>query len=167
MLPIVSDCLNTLDVSFSITIDGWSNRNIKGFWMVTAHWVDTRTATLRSVLLTILDVQPGRGVRKRIGTALFEFLSLGASVLTKLLAVVSDNGSDAISAVNTLFQLTNTFIGYERLHRSSHIRCADHYVQVCVTAVLKLVKGTTAKLREALVKIRQSKVLRQAFRREA
>jgi hypothetical protein len=97
MLPIVSDCLNTLDVSFPITIDGWSNRNLKGFWMVTAHWVETRTATLRSVLLTILDVQPGRGVGKRIGTALLEFLrSLGASVLTKLLAVVIDNGSDAI-----------------------------------------------------------------------
>jgi hypothetical protein len=131
MLPLVSKVFNNLDVAFSLTIDGWTNRNLKGFWMVTAHWIDTTAASSKTVLLTILDVEPGRGVGKRIGIALFECLkSLGATVLSNLIAVVSDNGSDAITTVRIIFQLTNTLLGCNKLQTSSHIRCADHSVQI-------------------------------------
>jgi hypothetical protein len=83
MLPLVSEFLNNLDVAFSLTSDGWTYRNLKGFWMVTAHWLDTTTASSKTVLIAILDVEPGRGVGKRIGIALFEYLkSLGATVLS-------------------------------------------------------------------------------------
>jgi hypothetical protein len=88
-----------------LTIDGWTNRILKVFWMVTAHWIDTTTASSKTVLITILDVEPGRGVGKRIGIALSDYLkNLGATVLSNLLAVVCDSGFDAITAVRTLFQ---------------------------------------------------------------
>jgi hypothetical protein len=67
MQHVVAAFFANLDVAFSLNIDGWSNRNLKGFWMVTAHWIDTSSGESRSVLLTILDVVCGRGIGKRVG----------------------------------------------------------------------------------------------------
>jgi hypothetical protein len=95
MQPVVAAFFANLTVAFSLTIDGWSNRNLKWFWMVTAHWIDTSSGESRSVLLTILDVVYGRGIVKRVIEALFTQLkSMGHPVMVKLLNVVSDNGSD-------------------------------------------------------------------------
>jgi N-methylhydantoinase B/oxoprolinase/acetone carboxylase alpha subunit len=70
--------------------------------------------TNKSIFLTILDVKCEIGVNKRVRAALFEYLKrLGRDVLTRLLNVVSDNGSDATATIARLFQLVNTFIGYE------------------------------------------------------
>jgi hypothetical protein len=38
-LPMISGFFGNLDVAISLTLDGWSNRNLKGFYIVTAHWV--------------------------------------------------------------------------------------------------------------------------------
>jgi hypothetical protein len=48
MQPVVAAFFANLNVEFSLTIDGWSNRNLKGFWMVTAHWIDTVSGESRS-----------------------------------------------------------------------------------------------------------------------
>jgi hypothetical protein len=118
--------------------------------------------------LTILDVVCGSGIDKRVGEALFTHLkSMGHPVLAKLLNVVSDNGSDAISAVATLFCLVNTLVGYNQMLSSNHVRCACRSVQIGVIQVLKLVRDIMAHLRMAVVVIRRSKVVRHAYRGEA
>ena len=38
---LLAKFLCSLDVMVSLTINGWSNRNLKGFYVVTAHWIDT------------------------------------------------------------------------------------------------------------------------------
>ena len=98
-------------------MDGWSNCNLKGFYVVTAHWVDTHSGCLKSILLTILDVSCGTGVGTRVGSALFTYLHemVGAAFLPKLLHVVTDNGSDACAAVNRLFQLVNSHLGSRKV----------------------------------------------------
>ncbi len=35
--PLLATFLCSLDVATSLTLDGWSNRNLKGFYIVTAH----------------------------------------------------------------------------------------------------------------------------------
>jgi hypothetical protein len=126
MQPVVAAFFANLDVAFSLTIDGWSNRNLKGFWMVTAHWIDASSGESRSVLLTILDVVCGGGIGKRVGDVLFTHLKcMGHPEMAKLLNVVSDNGSDAISAVATLFCLVNTFVGYKQTLLSNHVKCIE------------------------------------------
>jgi hypothetical protein len=35
--PLLAAFLCSLDVAISLTLDGWSNRNLKGFYVVTAH----------------------------------------------------------------------------------------------------------------------------------
>ncbi len=80
--------------------------------------------------------------------------------MTRLLNVISDNGLDATAIVAQLFQLVNTFIGYEQMCKVNHVRCADHFVQLVVLKVLTFIKEPTEQLRDALIKIRHSKVMR-------
>jgi len=87
---------SSLNVTISLTLDGWSNCNLKGFYVVIAHWIDIVMAKSKSLLLTIIDVTNGLGVGVHITKALFEHLKgMGLNVLPKLLNVMSDNGSDA------------------------------------------------------------------------
>jgi hypothetical protein len=69
--PLLSSFLRQLDVAISLTLDGWSNRNLKGFYVVTVHWVDVSSMAKKGLLLTIIDVPCGTGVGRRVGTALF------------------------------------------------------------------------------------------------
>jgi hypothetical protein len=38
--PLMSPFLRQLHVAISLSLDGWSNRNLKGFYVVTVHLVD-------------------------------------------------------------------------------------------------------------------------------
>jgi hypothetical protein len=94
--PLLAAFFSLLNLTISLTLDGWSNHNLKGFYVVTAHWIDTIMAKSKSLLLTIINVASGRGVGVCIAKALFEHLKgMGLNVLPKLLNVVSDNGSNA------------------------------------------------------------------------
>jgi hypothetical protein len=35
--PLLAAFLCSLDIAISLTLDGWSNRNLKGFYVLTAH----------------------------------------------------------------------------------------------------------------------------------
>jgi hypothetical protein len=127
--PLLAAFLCNLDVAISLTLDGWSNHNLKGFYIVTVHWVDVTSPTNKNILLMILNVKCGIGVSKRVGAALFKYLKrLGRDVVTCLLNVVSDNGSDTMITVTRLFHLVNTFIIYEQMRKVNHVQCADHSV---------------------------------------
>ena len=72
--PLLATFFSSLNVAISLTLDGWSNRNLKGFYVVTAHWIDIVTAKSKSLLLTIIDVASGHGVGVRVAKDLFENL---------------------------------------------------------------------------------------------
>jgi len=102
--PLLAVFFSSLNVAISLTLDGWSNRNLKGLYVVTAHWIDTIIAKSKSLLLTIIDVTNGRGVGVCVAKALFEHLEgMGLNMLLKLLNVMSDNGSDATVAMKHMF----------------------------------------------------------------
>jgi hypothetical protein len=105
--PMLAQFFCNLDVCVSLTMDGWSNRNMKGFYVVTAHCVDTLSGQMRSILLTFLDVSSGTGVSNCVGSPLFTYLMemVGPAFLSQLLHIVTDNGSDACAAVSRLFLL--------------------------------------------------------------
>jgi hypothetical protein len=136
--------LCSLDVAISLTLDDWSNRNLKDFYVVTAHWVNIAFLTNKNILWTILDVKCGSGISKRVGAALFEYLKrLGQDVVMRLLNLVSDNGLDPTVVIARLFQLVNTFIGYEQMCKVNHVRCTDHSVRLAVLKVLTFIKEPT------------------------
>ncbi len=167
--PMLAQFFCNLDVCVSLTMDGWSNRNMKGFYVVTAHWVDTLSGQMKSILLTFLDVSSGTGVSNCVGSPLFTYLMemVGPAFLLQLLHIVTDNGSDACAAVSRLFLLMNSYLGSKVILPSNHVRCADHSVQRGVISILSQVKAINEKLQGALVSIRRSKVLRRSYRLEA
>ena len=67
--PMLTQFFCNLDVCVSLTMDGWSNRNLMGFYVVTAQWVDALSGQMKSTLLTILDVSSGTGVGNWVGSA--------------------------------------------------------------------------------------------------
>ncbi|CAM6063709.1 unnamed protein product [Sphagnum tenellum] len=154
-LRVVGDVrFKNLDVAISLTLDDWSNHNLKGFYVIIAHWVDVVSLTDKGIFMAILDVKCETSVSKRVGAALFEYLKrLGRDVMTRLLNVVSDNGLDVTTIVARLFQLVNTFIGYEHMREVNHVRCADHSVQLVVLNVLTFIKEPTEQLWDALITI--------------
>jgi len=152
--------LCSLDIAISLTLDSLLNRNLKGFYVVTAHSVDVASLTNKSILLMILDVKCGTGVSKRVGAALFKHLKhLGRDVVTHMLNVISDNGSDAMAIVARLFQFINTFIGYKTMRKVNHVWCVDHSVQLTAFKVLTFIKEPIEQLQDALIKICRSKVM--------
>jgi hypothetical protein len=91
---------------------------------------------------------------------------MGLNVLPKLLNVMSDNGSNVTTAMKHMFQLINVAVGYEQMCPCNHVSCADHSIQLVVLKVLVRIKDINAWLRRALVYIRRSKTMCQAYRRE-
>jgi hypothetical protein len=68
----------------------------------------------KSLLLTIIDVTNGRGIRVCVIKALFEHLKgMGLKVLPKLLNVMSNNSFDATTTVKHMFQLINVAVRYK------------------------------------------------------
>jgi len=129
MGPLLATFFFSLNVIISLTLDAWSNHNLKGFYVVIAHWIDTITTKSKSLLLTIIDVANGCGVGVCVAKALFKHLKgMGLNVLPKLLNVVSNNDFDAIVFVKHMFQLINAAIEYEQMHPCNHVRCVDHSV---------------------------------------
>ncbi|BBN07255.1 hypothetical protein Mp_4g02340 [Marchantia polymorpha subsp. ruderalis] len=123
---------------------------------------------IKTILLTILDVKCGVVVDVRAGIDLIEYLKrMGRDLVTRILNVTSDNGSDATNAVVRLFKLVNIFVGYEQLRKCNQVKCADHSIQLAVLQALKLICQPTKQLRDGLVKMRRSKVIRQQYQIEA
>ncbi|CAM6015964.1 unnamed protein product [Sphagnum balticum] len=166
--PLLVTFFSSLNVTISLTLDGWSNHNLKGFYVVIGHWINIITTKSKSLLLIIIDVASGRGVGVRIAKALFEHLrGMGLKVLPKLLNVVNDNSSNATTIVKHMFQLINAVVGYEQMRPCNHVRCTNHSVQLTVLKVLVRIKDINAQLRQVLVCIRGSKTMRQAYHRKA
>lgn len=136
--------------------------------MVTMHWVNHEKGDLGNILLHVFSPLPGTGVGPRIAEELFEFLqSLGCSALTKLQAIVSDNGSDAVAAAAHLRNQINEACGMDSLKEGCLIRCLDHTFQLAVKEALTFINIGTEKLRDLIKRIRGSKVKRRMYLEEA
>ena len=131
------------------------------------HWIDPKSWQLKKILLHVLYPEPGEGVGRRVANELFYFLkSLGLACTKKLKSLITDNGSDAVAAVDMLIDLINELHGDSALTSDCHVRCFDHTVQLAVKESLKFVKEPYEKLRKAVKLIRQAKVKRHFYRTE-
>ncbi len=103
----------SFNVTISLTLMGGQTTTWKGF-MSWIHWIDTVMTKSKSLLLTIIDVTNGRGIRVCVIKALFEHLKgMGLKVLPKLLNVMSNNSFDATTTVKHMFQLINVVVRYK------------------------------------------------------
>ena len=76
--------LQDMESKISITFDGWSNSQMRGYTSVTAHWVEESTMNIESTLLSFFHVASGDGQGTRTGQELFRMLR-SFDIDTKLL----------------------------------------------------------------------------------
>lgn len=113
LTPRVASFLSKLRVAISRTIYGKFDRNLKGSFVVTAHSVNVSLMEPQNVLLTVIDVACDVRVSLRLARALFKHLKkLVDGMLTSLLNVTSEKGSDMTAAVGLLIKLINIEVGY-------------------------------------------------------
>ncbi len=153
--------LSALSVALSVTFDGWSNSALRGFYACTAHWTDIATGELSEVILDFFYVPPGPGVGARCGHYLYKVLDAFGAV-DKLIAVVTDNGSDAVVATGTLQHLVG--LHDERVLPLHHVRCFAHVFQLGIKPIIDAISPATSTLRACISQIRSSKRLRALFR---
>lgn len=135
---------------------------------MTAHWIDVQVLVPKKVLLTIITVTFGVGVSRRLVQALFEHLkAMGNGILTRLLDVTGENGSDAAEAARMLIQMNNADVELGQLQEGNYVRCAIHSVQLAVLQVVRITKKCLMQLQNTLIRIQKSKVMRCVIRAEA
>ncbi len=72
-----------------------------------------------------------------------------------------------MAVVARLFQLVNIFIGFEHIRKVNHVQCADYSVKLVVLKVLTFIKEPIEQLRDALIRIRRSKIMQKQYRVKA
>lgn len=141
--------------------------SVQPFWLINAQWIDTSTRVMKNVVLHIIEPDGGIGLGKRVAKEVFEFLRfLGRPALRKLLAIITDNGSDAVAAARELMRLINDYLNEEVVSPSMLLRCADHSIQLAVKEALAYIAQPNDKLRRLIKAIRASKTRRECFRAE-
>jgi hypothetical protein len=181
----IMEYLTTLSVAVSLTFDGWSNTSLRGFYVCTAHWADTRVQVpdvappqcsdldssagsvksnprLHDVVLDFFHVPPGPGVGTRCGTYLSELVQ-SYHCTDKLVAVVTDGGGDAVLSAKLVVSAVAKSTSTTKT-TCTHITCFAHTFQLAIKPVTELVQLATEKLRSCLSYLRGSKVRRGMFR---
>ena len=94
--------LSLIPGRISITFDGGTNSNYWGYYSTTLHF-STSNGLLHKTMLGFF-IEPGPGASKQCDSKIFDCLC-SFQIADKLLATVTDNGSDTTKDADTLAEL--------------------------------------------------------------
>jgi hypothetical protein len=117
----------------SFSIDVWTSVNMEPFLGITVHWID-KEWRLQDMLLDLVPLEgPHTG---KMLCAAFVGVCSDFGILTKLLAVTSDNASSNSSFATELESICKERnIPFTRA--DSHVRCMAHVIHLAVQTFLK------------------------------
>lgn len=143
----------------SLTADGWSSRTMRGYFVVTAHWIDVDWTLQHSILRFIYFPRPHNS--STTATLLTQIIHQ-YGIESKIVAITTDSGSEMKPAMD----LVKTSITNEGhfLHSHWHIRCVCHIINRAIQESEKAFSNQVAKIRELIKKIRLSPGLRECFK---
>lgn len=128
----VTSFLKASGSKISLTIDGWSSIGMKGYYGITAHFVD-KNWNIQSI---VLDFVPAEGSHTGASTAniLFEVLK-SFDLLDCIQGVTTDN-----AAVNfTMMRSLETLVpGFD--YKNKHFVCFAHILNLAVQDFMKVVE---------------------------
>jgi len=130
-LEIVKDLVARIPGKMSISIDGWTSRNILPFFVIRVHWLDAEWK-YHSVLLDFSYIHGKHSGWKH--SCIFRDCSSRLNIpITKILGVTGDNATS-----------NNTFFDWMEEHGLSSllnkIRCMCHVAKLAVQDLLDLLK---------------------------
>ncbi|KAH9138280.1 hypothetical protein LEN26_005364 [Aphanomyces euteiches] len=150
--------LCSLKVACSLTFDGWSNQSLRGFYAVTLHWMNEDNACLEEIILDFFHVLPGPGNGKRCDEYLSQLVA-SLDLIHPLVAIVSDNGSDAVLTATTAI----TLLKHDDVATTEHIRCFAHTFQLAIRSITDAIAPSVDRLRSHIASMRASKNMRAMF----
>lgn len=144
----------------ALTCDGWSSRVMRGYFVVTVHWIDSDWA-MRSAVLEFTYFPPPHNTTTTADLiiAILDHYKLS----TKVRAITTDSGSEMPPAMKVVMERLNDDFD-TKLSEDWHIRCACHIMDRAVIDCEALVKKETAMVRDLLKTIRNSTPLRVAWK---
>jgi hypothetical protein len=123
--------------TISFTVDMWTAPNMEPFLGITAHWIN-KEWRLQSVLLDLVSIEgPHRG--EELCEA-FVDVCLEFGILTKLLAVTTDNASNNDTFLERLESICKQR-GISFTKEDNHVRCMAHVINLAAQAFLKALKA--------------------------
>jgi hypothetical protein len=117
----------------SFTADVWTSANMEPFLGVTVHWIDKEWC-LQDMLLDLVPLE-GSHTGESLCAA-FVDVCLDFGILTKLLAVTTDNASNNITFVAELESVCQER-GIPFTEADNHVRCMAHVIHLAVQEFLK------------------------------
>ena len=142
--------LQNMPSKVSLTTDLWSDKKMRHFAVITAHWIDEHW-DLNS---TILDFIPMKGGQKSEDITRYLWKTIeDYSLQQKILAITTDNGQNMIRATQNL--LPENLSAAEN-NKYMGARCCAHIVNIICQEVLKVSQGPISKIRQASKKVLSS-----------
>ena len=130
--PIIIQALQKLGSRFALTRDGWSPRVMRGYFVITVHWI-SEAFLLKSVVLEFLYFPPPHNqfttrdlLKKRISEWKLE---------SRIRYVTTDSGSETEPAMEHVRTILNRFEN-TCIPSDWHLRCAFHIVHNAVKSAL-------------------------------
>jgi hypothetical protein len=112
----------------SLTFDGWSTPMLKGFYVVTIHFIDSATGKLYETILDFFYAPGGTGLGTRTGQYLAKLVKV-FRIENKVLCTLNDNGADAVKA-SQVFADTLEEEGCAVIPMDHLLRCFTHTSQI-------------------------------------
>ena len=159
-LPRIREVFQNISSHIGITCDGWSSRVLRGYFVVTAHWISDEV-DLKHVVLEFVrfPIPHNQWTTKELLLRIFADYRVGK----KLQAITTDSGSEMPPAVDHVRRELNLIHGLN-VSKDWHLRCACHVVHRAVIDSLHPLRDSISTLRSLLKSLRLSLKSREAFR---
>ena len=151
--------LDDIPGKVALTADGWSSRVMRGYFVLTIHWVD-KSWNLRSCVLEFKYFPPPHDTHSTcqlVYDVLRDF-----NLHTRVAAITTDSGSEMISAMRLLRIMLQTEFSV-RIDEGWHIRCICHVMNRAAVDARSFIQSNVEKIRSLLKAVRGSMLMREEF----
>lgn len=128
----VSKFLKASESKISFTIDGWSSFGMKGYYGITAHFVDKKWR-VQSIVLDFIPAD-GKHTGESVANLFFEVLK-SYEILDFIQGVTTDNTASNFTMMR---YLENLIPGLD--HKNKHFVCFAHILNLAVQDFMKIIE---------------------------
>ncbi|BBN03751.1 hypothetical protein Mp_2g26060 [Marchantia polymorpha subsp. ruderalis] len=145
--------------AIALTLDCWSSRVMRGYMVITVHWIDEEWK-LQSVVLEFRYFPPPHN--QHTTSDLILSVVKDYNMWSKIKAITSDSGGEMPLAMVIVRENLNDQYSL-RLEDGFHIRCICHVINRVVCDATHFIKKEVQMLRQILKAVRGSVAIRVKF----
>ncbi|KAJ4782868.1 hypothetical protein LUZ62_067125 [Rhynchospora pubera] len=158
-------CLfRSLSCRLSATMDLWTSRQNKSYMCITVHFIDDNWTVQKRILrfMCLEGRHTGLNLSEAVLKNLFDW-----NIDGKMFSLTLDNDSANGSCVTEMIRRLNENKALCCGGKFFHVRCAAHIINLVVQAGITEIKNIIDGIRRVIIKIKNSPLLEQEFRKRA